>query len=415
VKQYYLVKNLLLFSLSLFLGAVSSLWAQNTPEHQEETIMQVYAKRREALAVQQELNLVKLKTLYHGALGSLAEEIRVNGDFENFMKVENELKRTGGSLARPDAISDISSVAKLQQILITELDGIDLEHAKELTRLYEQLDVALVQMQQFLLKEGNVQGAKRIQAVRVQQKQDNEVVRAYKIAPLVKENSAASNNQTSNLTLAHVQKMLKGKVTHFNPMNGEVEVVYDFQSDDQLKDFRIQQKNHFKISNGTLEVTTPPGSDWWFAYPELKCPYLVIPYLDAGDKTFSIDLLKLEVGKDYHIAMGMSDLQKRTIGFGPFFQRQGFTAEGWVPGNEQYRGKTAKAPLEFPVTISFAARPKEISFEVKSNNRSYKLEVDTAPDLSFPGLFPKSWGSEGTKAIYDQLTVKGIFKPDFEN
>ncbi|MDF3129299.1 hypothetical protein P0Y35_08835 [Kiritimatiellaeota bacterium B1221] len=389
-----------------------ALFGQAFPDPRSGEILDAYAKRREVLVVQKELSLVKLKNLYHEALASLEEQARAAGDFENYILVEAEIKRSDLSMVAPEKLSSYAPLENLQKVLVRKLAEVDMEQDRDLLALYKQLDQALVLHQRSLLKEGNIEGAKNVQILRADQRADPEVARAIQSSSELKP-PPAQNQGPQGFTFAHAQKLLKGNVKTFNPVTREIEVAYDFESKDQLQDFLMKQEDHFKIEKGTLVITTPPHSDWSFSHPQINCPYLVIPYLEAEDVKFQVDLLSLEAVSDFHVAIGISDFGAKTFGLGPLSVTSSFTAEGWTPDKAHARAKPLQVPLEYPATLSFHRSGKKIEFAVKAGRRDDEVEVDTDPSLINPGFYPKSWGSKGTTAVYDRLVVRGRLKPDF--
>jgi hypothetical protein len=381
VKRFYIL-------LFLFLSGGSGLLSAQTPL---DTLMSGYQQRRQALVVKSELDEVNLRKSYHNALENLMGLAQAKGDLSEFVEIENEVKRTKNTLLPVPQKSTSDALAKLQSVLDEQLKTLDIESAAALVDLHGKLDQALTQLQQHRLREGDVTKAKEIEGLRAEYRKEEKVAAAYALAPAAPQTPApVPSAPVTNNTLA-LQK-LKGKVTAYNVRTGEVEIVYDFSDKDQLKDFTIKDTKAFKIVDGQLVVTAPQGSDWWVSRPELDCPYLSIPFLDASDFEMEIEILSIDAKSDFHLAWGVSNLKGRTLGMGPFSAGDApeFRIEGWTPKQEILRKRLN--PLVFPSVLTLDRKGKEFEFGLKTGSKTERFKVEVDDSMPFPGLFPKSWG-----------------------
>jgi hypothetical protein len=203
-----------------------------------------------------------------------------------------------------------------------------------------------------------------------------------------------------------IQNQFAGKVTAYNAITREIEIEYDFSSEAQLKDFKCKPSKNFKIEDGQLIVTAPPGSDWWAAKAEVNAPTLLIPFIDAENFEIQVGMLSVKESPQYHFALGMSDLKRRTIGFGPLGGSKSFAVQGWTPEEAQLRVPPVVAQ-KYPAVLTMIHKGDEIEFRVKTGSKSEKLSVATDATLRYPGLFPKSWNKDDAVGVYDSLTIKG--------
>jgi hypothetical protein len=388
-------------------GGLGLLFAQ-TPL---ESLQSGYQQRREALVVKRELDEVNLRKSYHNALENLMSAAQARGDFSSFVEIENEVKRTKNTLLPAQEKSTSDALAKLQNVLDDQLKTLDIESAAALVDLHGKLDQALTQLQQHRLREGDVTKAKEIEGLRAEYRKEEKVAAAYALAPAAPQTPApVPSAPVTNNTLA-LQK-LKGKVTAYNVRTGEVEIVYDFSDKDQLKDFTIKDTKAFKIVDGQLVVTAPKGSDWFPTIPEMRSPWLTIPFIDSEDFEMEVEVLSVDAKDEFHLAWGVSNLKNRTLAMGPYSKEKtrGFRIEGWTPEQEIFR--KSLSPMEFPSLLSVEGKGGKIEFGVKIGSKTERFKVGIDDSMPFPGLFPKSWGGDEATAVYDNLRIKGKFKPE---
>lgn len=401
VKRFYVL-------LFLFLSGGAGLLRAQTPL---ETLKSGYQQRRQALVVKRELDEMNLRKSYHNALENLMVAAQARGDFSSFVEIENEVKRTQNTLLPVPEKSTIDALAKLQSVLDEQLKTLEIEDAAALVDLHGKLDQALVQLQQHRLREGDVTKAKEIEGLRAEYRKEEKVAAAYALAPAVPTPTPPGLSvPISNHSFA-LQK-LKGKVTAYNVRTGEVEIVYDFSDKDQLKDFKLKDSKAFKIVDGQLVVTAPKGSNWWLSLSEMKSPSLSIPYLDSGDFEMEIEILSVDAKTNFHLAWGLSNLKEKTLGMGAFSvsETTEFQIEGWSPKQEIVRKQLG--PMVFPALLVVESNGKEIEFGVKIGSKTERFKVGIDDSMPFPGLFPKAWGTDEATAVYDNLKIKGKFKPE---
>jgi hypothetical protein len=392
-------------TLILFFGLRLILSLQAVAQTPMDAAMAAHGSRMEALNTQRDLDRLKLKQTYKGALEGLLTQARSGGNLELFVATEAEIQRIDPGVQVPDPFSLFPELARLQGILAQQLQKLDIEHAGRVLQSYRLADEALDALQKQLVRDGNIEDAKAVDAHRKAMMADELFVWAASQSKL-EVLPVSAGGQRRPATAQQVQAYFKGRVTHFNPVNLEVELTYDFSRPDQVVDFKWIRGERFTIEEGVLKVSVPPGSDWW-NHLKMMGPSLWIPFLEAGPVSLGVDLVAFGGNEPYHLAVGFSDLDKKTIGMGPLSTTKTLAVEGWTPALAEFRDRTSMLPVEKGVRVTALLRGAEIQFTAARERRTATLNVATAKELRYPGLYPKAWGAAGANASYDNLVVKG--------
>jgi hypothetical protein len=409
---FFLKPRLLCFLISGML-LTHPLPAQDTPPWMD--LVQRHAEHIEAGDLSYDLALVRLKKSYHSALENLMPVAQQQGDLSFFTAIETEIKRTDQVPSVPAGLSTFPELAKVQGILIAELERLQSLRAAAVVDSYQKLDEALKGMQQYFVQQGRIQEAKDLEAFRQETLASDRYLKARKWMDRTPPAEISSGIEVASnvLTLDVVQAFFKGKVTTFNSITKEIEIWYGFDAPEELEDFSILRPESYSVQDGRLTVLSPAGTDWWWLRPNMRCDYLVIPYLETDKSMWVVELSSMKPSQEFHFAFGYSDLIRRTVGMGPFSRNKEFTVEGWTPKDEQLRGESSGISTQFPAVITVEHRGNKIDFGVQAGGRKKTVTVRTDESVQNLGLFPKSWKQDDAELTLESFRIRGVLSAEW--